>query len=402
MYDKQTYICGPSDNAFLYPYIYSTLSPIRILCIFGTRPEAIKFAPLIRELKQYPSAFQIITCVTAQHRSMLDQVMAFFELQADYDLDMMAPNQTLFDIVSRVMPGLSSVIESSNPDLIIVQGDTTTAFLGALAGYYSKVQVAHLEAGLRSGNKYAPWPEELNRVMISHLGDFHFAPTIGAMKHLNTEGITEQIHVTGNTVIDALHLALSIVEKRDYDVRNDFPGVDFTKRVILVTAHRRESFGGPFEHICAAIKEIALAYPDVQIVYPVHLNPNVREPVFRMLSELKNVFLTDPVDYPHLVWLLNNSYLVLTDSGGIQEEAPALGKPVLVLRDVTEREEGVEAGTAMLVGTNQELIVKEVKSLLTDQARYETMSNAVNPYGDGTASKKIAEIIMQHYQRQHA
>jgi UDP-N-acetylglucosamine 2-epimerase (non-hydrolysing) len=366
------------------------------LCVFGTRPEAIKFAPLIRELKRHPESFEVITCITAQHRSMLDQVMEFFEIHPDYDLNVMAPNQSLFDIIAKVMPGLETVINRAKPDLIIVQGDTTTAFLGALAGYYSRIPIAHLEAGLRSGNKYAPWPEELNRVMTGHLGDLHFAPTPRAEENLRTENIHNHIYVTGNTVIDALHLALKLIEERGTDFTSEFGGIDFTKRIILLTAHRRESFGKPFEDLCAAVREIAQAHPEVQIVYPVHLNPNVREPVFNALSGNPNITLIDPVDYPRLIWLLNKSYFVLTDSGGIQEEAPALGKPVLVLREVTERQEGVEAGNAILVGTDRALIVQHAHALLTYPDRYQEMSSAINPYGDGTASAQIAGILKTH------
>jgi UDP-N-acetylglucosamine 2-epimerase (non-hydrolysing) len=368
----------------------------RILCVFGTRPEAIKFAPLIRELKRHPESFEVITCITAQHRSMLDQVLSFFEIHPDYDLNVMAPNQSLFDIIAKVMPGLETVIDRAKPDLIIVQGDTTTAFLGALAGYYARIPIAHLEAGLRSGNKYAPWPEELNRVMTGHLGDLHFAPTPRAEKNLRTENIHEHIYITGNTVIDALHLALKLIDERGTDFTSEFSDIDFTKRIILLTAHRRESFGKPFEDLCAAVREIAQAHPEVQIVYPVHLNPNVREPVFNALSGNPNITLIDPVDYPRLIWLLNKSYFVLTDSGGIQEEAPALGKPVLVLREVTERQEGVEAGNAILVGTDRALIVQHAHALLTDPDRYQEMSSAINPYGDGTASAQIAGILKTH------
>lgn len=333
---------------------------------------------------------------------MLDQVMQFFDLKADYDLNVMTSNQTLFDIVARVMPGLEKVIDNSKPDLIIVQGDTTTAFLGALAGYYKKVPVAHLEAGLRSGNKAAPWPEEVNRVMISHLGELHFAPTHSAASNLRAENIHDNIHVTGNTVIDALHLALNLLKNSGLGYEQDFPGVDFSKRIILVTAHRRESFGQPFIDICAALRDIAINHPEVHILYPVHLNPQVRETVFGMLTGHTNISLIDPVDYPHLIWLLDKCYCVLTDSGGIQEEAPALGKPVLVLREVTERQEGVDAGTALLVGTDRQRIVDETDRLLTDSAHYESMHNAVNPYGDGTASRQIVRILQAHFRERNA
>jgi UDP-N-acetylglucosamine 2-epimerase (non-hydrolysing) len=314
----------------------------------------------------------------------------------------MTSNQTLFDIVAKVMPGLQMVIDRSNPDLIIVQGDTTTAFLGALAGYYKNIPVAHLEAGLRSGNKAAPWPEEMNRTMISHLGDLHFAPTSNAEINLKKENIHDHIYITGNTVIDALHLALSIIEQDALQFEEEFPGIDFKRKLILVTAHRRESFGQPFENICDAIADIAKAHPEVQILYPVHLNPNVKRPVYDRLSGYPNIFLVEPVEYPTLVWLLNQCYCVVTDSGGIQEEAPALGKPVLVMREVTERQEGVDAGTAMLVGTDRNVIVREVNRLLTDDAHYAAMHNAVNPYGDGTASKQIVRILRRYFKRTDA
>lgn len=327
---------------------------------------------------------------------MLDQVLDFFEIKPDHDLDVMSENQSLFDVVAKVMSGLGEVIDAVHPDLIIVQGDTTTAFLGALAGYYKKVRVAHLEAGLRSGNKYAPWPEELNRMMTGDLADLHFAPTPAAEAHLRAENIHDGIFVTGNTVIDALHLGLSILKSKNTDFQQEYPDVDFNKKIVLLTAHRRESFGDPLKQICAAIRRIVTQHPDVHVIYPVHLNPNVRGPVFESLSDHPGVTLTDPVDYPRMIWLLNHSYLVLTDSGGIQEEAPSLGKPVLVLRDVTERQEGVAAGNAILVGTNEQRIVTETEKLLQDKAHYSQMSSATNPYGDGTTSRQIAEILKQH------
>lgn len=366
----------------------------KILFIFGTRPEAIKMAPLIKELERNTNEFQVIVCVTAQHRHMLDQVLSFFDIKPDYDLDLMKQNQTLFDITAQSITGLEKVLNKTNPDLIFVQGDTTTAFIGALAGYYKKIKVAHLEAGLRSGNKYSPFPEELNRILAGHIADYHFAPTITAQENLLKEGIYKNIWVVGNTVIDALFLGLDIIKNKGEEKYKDFfKFIDFSKKIILVTGHRRESFGGPFEEICYALKEIAVNYP-VEIIYPVHLNPNVREPVYRILKDINNIHLIEPLDYPFLIWLMNQSYLVLTDSGGIQEEAPSLGKPVLVMRDVTEREEGIDAGTAKLVGTDKEKILNNVQILFNNNVEYNKMSKAVNPYGDGNTSKEITDILI--------
>lgn len=290
---------------------------------------------------------------------------------------------------------MRNILEEVKPDLIIVQGDTTTVFAGALSAFYKQIQIAHLEAGLRSGNKYSPFPEEINRILTSHLADLHWCPTEQAKKNLLKEGILEdKIFVTYNTVIDALFLAIKLLEEEgDTKYLEFFKDIDFNKRIILITAHRRESFGKPFENICEGIKELALKYKDVEFVYPVHLNPNVREVVFRILQGIENVHLIDPIDYPYMVWIENKSYLIMTDSGGVQEEAPSLGKPVLVLRDVTERQEGIDAGTAKLVGTNKELIVKEVSTLLDDTGEYEKMAKAVNPYGDGKASERIVNLL---------
>ena len=365
----------------------------KILFIFGTRPEAIKLAPVVKEF-QKDSGFEVKVCVTAQHREMLDQVLKFFDVKPDYDLNLMKPNQSLFDITSNVLKSLEKVLEIEKPDIIFVQGDTTTAFVGALAGFYKKIKVAHIEAGLRSHNKYSPFPEEINRVLIGHIADYHFAPTERARENLLKENIKENVYVVGNTVIDALLLGLDIIKKEGkgkYYKYFDF--IDFSKKIILVTAHRRESFGEPFENICYALKEISNKHQDIEIVYPVHLNPNVRKPVNRILGGIKNIHLIDPLKYPYLIWLMSKSYLVLTDSGGIQEEAPSLGKPVLVMREVTERIEGIEAGTAKLVGTNKDRIVKEVENLLENVDEYQKMARAVNPYGDGKASKRIREIL---------
>ena len=364
-----------------------------VLFVFGTRPEAIKMAPLIQELKK-EKFFDIKVCVTAQHREMLDQVLEFFNITPDYDLNIMKPNQSLFDITANILLGLEPVLDEVKPDLIFIQGDTTTAFAGALAGFYKKVKIAHIEAGLRSHNKYSPFPEEINRVLAGDLADYHFVPTRRAKENLYNENIRENVYVVGNTVIDALFLGLDIIKKQGEEKYYQyFDFIDFSKKIILVTGHRRESFGKPFENICYALKEIANNYKDVEIVYPVHLNPNVREPVNKILKGEKNIHLIEPLSYPYLIWIMNKSYLVLTDSGGIQEEAPSLGKPVLVMREVTERIEGIEAGTAKLVGTNKENIVKEVSTLLKDKYEYNKMSTAINPYGDGKASIKIRNII---------
>jgi UDP-N-acetylglucosamine 2-epimerase (non-hydrolysing) len=325
---------------------------------------------------------------------MTDQINSFFDIKGDYDLDIMSPNQTLFDITARCLIGLKEFIESAGPDLIFVQGDTTSVMSGALAGFYKRIPIAHLEAGLRSNNKYSPYPEEINRIIVGHIADYHFAPTQRAVDNLRKEGITKNVYMVGNTVIDALYLGLNIIKKENNDkYANFFSFVDFSKRVILITGHRRESFGNAFENICNAIAYIANNYKDVQFVYPMHFNPNVREPVNRILKNMPGVHLIEPLDYPYLIWLMQKSFFVLTDSGGIQEEAPALGKPVLVMREVTERQEGIDAGTAKLTGTNFDSIVSSMKELLDNSIAYEKMANAVNPYGDGATSKKIMEII---------
>ena len=370
----------------------------KILFIFGTRPEAIKLAPLIKEF-QVSSSFKVKICTTAQHREMLSQVLNFFNINPDYDLNLMKHNQSLFDITIGALKALERIIDLEEPDLIFVQGDTTTAFTGALAGFYKKIKVAHVEAGLRSFNKYSPFPEEINRVLIGHLADYHFAPTEKAKKNLESEGINKNIWVVGNTVIDALLLGLEIIKEKEayYEFYKIFDFIDFSKKIILVTGHRRESFGEPFRNICYALKEIAYSFPDVEIVYPVHLNPNVRKPVNEILKGHPRIHLLEPLEYPHLIWLMSKSYLILTDSGGIQEEAPSLGKPVLVMRDVTERIEGVEAGSAKLVGTDKNKIVQEVSKLLKFPDEYQKMANVVNPYGDGKASKRIVDIIIKHF-----
>jgi len=373
-------------------------SKIKVLTIFGTRPEAIKFASLIKALKRSPHDFELKTCVTAQHMEMLDQVLNFFEIIPDFDLKIMKPNQSLFDLTADSLKAIKVVVEGESPDLVFVQGDTTTAFVGALAGFYSFVKVAHLEAGLRSGNKFSPYPEEINRKLVGHLADYHFAPTPKGLINLNNEGINRNIWVVGNTVIDSLFLCLEILKHSDQKVYIDFfKKIDFSKRVILVTGHRRESFGKPLENICNALKEIASNFENVEIVYPLHLNPNVRKIVISILNGIKNIHLMEPLEYNFLVWLMEKAYLILTDSGGIQEEAPSLGKPVLVMRDVTERTEGVEAGTAKLVGTNKNRILEEAYLLLDNQTEYEKMSKAINPYGDGKTSEKIMSILKEIY-----
>jgi UDP-N-acetylglucosamine 2-epimerase (non-hydrolysing) len=371
----------------------------KVLFIFGTRPEAIKLAPLILELRKFPALFDVRVCVTAQHRQMLDQVLRFFEIDPDHDLDIMRPGQTLFDVTATSLVGLKGVIESIVPDWVIVQGDTTTVFTASLAAFYCHSRVAHVEAGLRSFNKYSPFPEEMNRVMTSRIADLHLCPTDNARANLLREGIPEgTIIVTGNTVIDALLYGVNKVKDLTAAAFKDaFAGIndrDFTKRIILVTGHRRENFGAPFLDICNALKELA-SRENVVVIYPVHLNPNVRKPVFDILRDTENVHLIEPLDYPAFIWLMEKSYLILTDSGGVQEEAPSLGKPVLVMREVTERTEGVDAGTARLVGTDRKKIVEEASLLLDEPKRYAAMANRKNPYGDGRSSQRIREALLE-------
>lgn len=367
---------------------------MKVCCLFGTRPEAIKMAPIIRELSA-SSQINLQVSITGQHREMLDQVLSFFSIKPDYDMDLMTPGQTLAELSSRVILETDRMLTKLKPDMVIVQGDTTTAFLGGLTAFYQKIKVAHVEAGLRSGNMHSPFPEEMNRVMLSRITDVHFPPTRKAEENLRNEKVGGVIKTVGNTVIDALLWAREILEQKPrHSFQELFNGIDFTKKVILVTGHRRESFGQAFEEICAALKDIAEEYKDdIEIVYPVHLNPNVQEPVFRILSGANNIHLISPLDYPNLVWLMSQAYVVLTDSGGIQEEAPSLGKPVLVMRDVTERMEGIQEGTARLVGTKRENIVTNLRELIDDASVYRKMANAVNPYGDGTAAKQIRETL---------
>ncbi len=367
---------------------------INVLVVFGTRPEAIKLAPVIMELKKRPKVFRLSVCVTGQHRQMLDQVLDFFDLQSDYDLNLMRDNQSLSALTALILTGLDPVLDKTNPDFIIVQGDTTTTMAASMAGYYRRIKVAHVEAGLRTNDKYAPFPEEINRRITSVIADLHFAPTEINRQNLLDNGVApDMIHVAGNTVIDALLWASQILEVEPDLVPEEIRMFAGEKRIILVTGHRRESFGPGFERICCALQEIVRKNTDVMIVYPVHLNPHVREPVMRILSGEPRICLIEPVAYPSFVWLMNHAYLVLTDSGGVQEEAPSLGKPVLVMRDTTERKEGVEAGNAYLVGTSEDAIINHVNDLLRNVERYRRMSRAGNPYGDGQAACRIADVL---------
>lgn len=365
----------------------------KILIVFGTRPEAIKMAPVVMEFKKHPELFETKVCVTAQHREMLDQVMDFFEIEADYDLDLMTPGQSLHSLTARVIQEFKPVLDDFGPDVVYVQGDTTTSFACSLAAFYSGINVAHIEAGLRTYDKKAPFPEEVNRQITSRIADIHFAPTKKAEENLLSEGIVaSKILVTGNTVIDALQYTASKVESlSSAEIIKLEQLIDPDKKLILVTGHRRENFGQGFLQICEALKELSQT-EEVQITYPVHLNPNVQKPVYELLGEEKNIKLIDPLPYEEFIWLMKRAYFILTDSGGIQEEAPGLGKPVLVMRETTERPEAVEAGTVVLVGTNKDKIVKEALALITDPVKFKTMSTAYNPYGDGTAAKRIVEF----------
>lgn len=366
---------------------------IKVLSIFGTRPEAIKMAPIIKELERRRSEIVSRVCVTGQHRQMLDQVLKLFRVVPDYDLDVMSDNQTPTQVAAAVLTRLEPILQSERPDWALVQGDTTTVVAASLAAFYAGVKVGHVEAGLRSFDKYQPFPEEINRRMASVVADLHFAPTSRSRENLLREGVSaEAIHVTGNPVIDALH----IVAVQPYDPSvGQLRKVPWDKRIILVTAHRRENFGKPLEQICLALRDIVSAYKDdVWVVYPVHLNPNVQEPVRRLLGSEPRVILTDPLDYLPMTYLMKRCALVLTDSGGIQEEAPGLGKPVLVLREVTERPEGVEAGAVYLVGTRREQIVARVCQLLDDADLYRKMTCATNPYGDGQAAQRIVKAML--------
>ncbi|MDA8592483.1 UDP-N-acetylglucosamine 2-epimerase (non-hydrolyzing) [Planctomycetota bacterium] len=367
--------------------------PLDVLLVFGTRPEAIKMAPVHRALAQDPR-FRVRVCVTAQHREMLDQVLELFGIEPEYDLDLMRPGQDLSAITGSVLEGLKGVLEEAAPDYVLVHGDTTTTMAASLAAYYARVPVGHVEAGLRTGDIYSPWPEEMNRRLTGSIATLHFAPTEAARANLLREGVDDaRIAVTGNTVIDAL---LTMVERAraggEGEFSERFEGIDLDRRLVLVTGHRRENFGGGFERICQALAELSRT-PDVEIVYPVHLNPNVQEPVHRILGSLPNVHLIAPQEYLPFLFLMDRAHLIITDSGGIQEEAPSLGKPVLVMRDTTERPEAVEAGTVRLVGTDAKVIVDAARTLLEDEDEYRSMSFAHNPYGDGAASQRIADAL---------
>jgi len=381
---------------------------MKILLVFGTRPEAIKMAPLINEMRENALSIKPVICITAQHRGMLDQVLRIFNISPDYDLNIMEENQDLFDVVAKILPGLKKIIKKENPDLIMVQGDTTSAFVAGLAGYYSKVPVAHVEAGLRTYNKQSPFPEEVNRHLLSVLADYHFAPTNWARNNLRRENVDPgDIWVTGNTIIDALNMIKNAqmsraVKKRYSDMFKDKFGIDVSgagkkRKLILVTGHRRENFGNKFRNICMAILEIAKRRQDALVVYPVHLNPNVQRPVRSLLSNKPNIHLIEPLDYDAFVFLMSVSYLLLTDSGGIQEEAPSFGKPVLLMRDTTERPEGINAGVTKLVGTAKDDIVNEVLKLLDNEKAYNRIARIKNPYGDGNASKKIIRILKKEF-----
>ncbi len=370
------------------------------MTVFGTRPEAIKMAPVIKQIEA-SLEFENIICVTAQHREMLDQVLNLFQITPHYDLDIMTPHQILPSLTAKILLELPEVMQEAKPDMVMVQGDTTTTFGAALTAFYHQIPVAHIEAGLRTSNKYSPYPEEINRRLTTSIADYHFAPTTKSKDNLIREGLpASTVFVTGNTVIDALKLVVEkhrdpSVSKTWHSYFKDKFNISFSgqKRTILVTGHRRENFGEKFEGICRALATIAEQNSEIQIVYPVHLNPNVQKPVYSILGSVENVFLIPPLDYEPFVFLMNKSYLILSDSGGVQEEAPFLGKPVLVTRDTTERPEGIEAGTAKLVGTDPSKLIETTKELLTNKSLYESISRAVNPYGDGTASAKILEVI---------
>ena len=367
------------------------------LIVFGTRPEAIKMAPLVKEFLKDKINFETKVCVTAQHREMLDQVLDFFEIVPDYDLNLMKPNQNLNTLTSDIILGLKPVLDEFKPDFVYVHGDTTTTMAASIAAFYSGAKVCHVEAGLRTNNKYSPFPEEINRQITSRIAHVHFAPTITSKENLILENIEDKcILITGNTVIDALLESSGRVN----GIQNDEieflkTTIDFDKKIVLVTGHRRENHGDGFVDICAALKELAIANPDIRIIYPVHLNPNVKKPVYEILSDVANIMLIDPLTYPAFVWLMNQSYIIITDSGGVQEEAPSLGKPVLVMRDETERPEAVQAGTVILVGSDAKRIIMHTQELIDDSNKYDKMSSLHNPYGDGKACKRIIEFMLK-------
>jgi UDP-N-acetylglucosamine 2-epimerase (non-hydrolysing) len=369
----------------------------KILTVFGTRPEAIKMAPLVKALEK--EAWDSRVCVTAQHREMLGQVLDLFQITPDYDLDIMKQRQDLYDVTTAILNKIKDVLRTFKPDIVLVHGDTTTTFVISLAAFYEQIPIGHVEAGLRTGNLYSPWPEEANRKLTGALATIHFAPTERSRQNLLREGADPvSIQVTGNTVIDALQWVVDKLEKSNEELvklENQFKFLNKKSRMILVTGHRRESFGGGFESICKALKEIAIKFPESQIVYPVHLNPNVSEPVRRLLTNIENIYLIEPLDYLPFVYMMSKAYLILTDSGGIQEEAPYMGKPVLVMRDTTERPEGIEAGIVKLVGTNKDIIVAAIDELMNNREKYLSMSKAINPYGDGLACKRIISALKQ-------
>jgi len=379
----------------------------KILIVFGTRPEAIKMAPLVKTCQDAPS-FEIKVCVTAQHREMLDQVLDIFEITPEYDLNLMKTGQDLYDITSGVLMGMKNILSEFKPDIVLVHGDTATTFAASLAAFYQQIKVGHVEAGLRTGNIYSPWPEEANRQLTTQITAYHFAPTETSKTNLLKENVKENtIAITGNTVIDALFLALEKIKSNPdlesniiHTIQKQFPNNSKfniqTSKFILVTGHRRENFGQGFINICESLKTLAQNNPDIEIVYPVHLNPNVQKPVNEILSDTSNVHLIEPQQYEAFIYMMEKSYFIITDSGGVQEEAPSLGKPVLVMRDTTERPEALEAGTVKLVGTNPEQIINEAQTLLDDPTTYETMSKASNPYGNGTACKQIVNFLQEY------
>ena len=376
----------------------------KILIVFGTRPEAIKMAPVISEFKKYKRNFELKVCVTGQHREMLDQILKIFNIKPDYDLNIMKINQDLFDITSNILVAIKPVLKNYKPDLILVQGDTTTTLAASLAAFYLNIPVGHIEAGLRTYDLYSPWPEEMNRQLTDRISKYYFVPTQRNKENLIKENINANIIVTGNTVIDALFMVLKkiqnntklqnklikFIKEKGYNLETN------GKKIILVTGHRRENFGEGFFNICQALKELAISNNSIDIIYPVHLNPNVRKPVKKILSEIKNIYLIEPLDYEPFIYLMNKAFIILTDSGGVQEEAPSLGKPVLVMRNTTERPEAIDVGTVKIVGTEKDKIIKETHKLLFDTEIYERMSKAHNPYGDGLASKRIINYLKEN------
>ena len=387
----------------------------KILLVFGTRPEAIKMAPLVKELYKHSEKIEVLICVTAQHREMLDQVLNLFEIVADFDLNIMKPNQDLFDVTTQVLNGMKSVLDKLNPNIVFVHGDTTTSTAAALSAFYKKIPVAHIEAGLRTNNIHSPWPEEMNRQLTTSIAEYHFAPTLTSINNLILENVNiDKITLTGNTVIDALFWVLEKIKKNPdilINIKKQLNNeniqetlinswISKERKLILITGHRRENFGQGFLNICNAIKELSHKFPNIDFVYPMHLNPNVREPIIKVFGDLtsnkSNIYFIEPLDYLPFVYLMNHTYIILTDSGGIQEEAPSLGKPVLVMRDTTERPEALEAGTVKLVGTDSEVIINEVTNLLCNSEEYNKMKNATNPYGNGDASNKIVNFLIHN------